>query len=102
MGAVGTATSGSSEAIFLAIWAMKLRWLTWRSSISQNSEDIAMPHIVVGSHAHSSVAKGALACGVKLRTVPVRTACEFTFLPEDLVGILDQNTSGFSFARFSA
>lgn len=54
-----------------------------------------MPHIVVGSHAQSSVAKDALACGVRLQTVPVRTACGFTFLPDDSIGILDQNTSGF-------
>lgn len=74
---------------------MKVRWLAWRSYVSQNSEDIGMPHIVVGSHAQSSVAKDALACGVRLQTVPVRTACGFTFLPDDSIGILDQNTSGF-------
>ncbi|KAG7144468.1 hypothetical protein HYQ46_013356 [Verticillium longisporum] len=45
---VGSAVSGSSEAIFLGILAMKKRWMAGRTDRDTPRE----PNIIVGSHAH--------------------------------------------------
>ncbi|KAF5962318.1 hypothetical protein FBULB1_14299, partial [Fusarium bulbicola] len=65
----GSAVSGSSEAIFLGILAMKRKWQAENGDIvSPNGSAL---NIITGSHAHVAVTNAARANDIEIRTVSV-------------------------------
>ncbi|EEY22413.1 glutamate decarboxylase [Verticillium alfalfae VaMs.102] len=87
---VGSAVSGSSEAIFLGILAMKKRWMAGRTDRDTPRE----PNIIVGSHAHVAVPNGASACDVQIRSLQVSASSNFVVDPFQLEALIDDGTIG--------
>ncbi|KAF3347770.1 hypothetical protein VD0002_g305 [Verticillium dahliae] len=87
---VGSAVSGSSEAIFLGILAMKKRWMAGRTDRDTPRE----PNIIVGSHAHVAVPNGASACDVQVRSLQVSASSSFVVDPSKLEALIDDGTIG--------
>ncbi|KAL9950134.1 hypothetical protein ACHAQF_003373 [Verticillium nonalfalfae] len=87
---VGSAVSGSSEAIFLGILAMKKRWMAGRTDRDTPRE----PNIIVGSHAHVAVPNGASACDVQVRSLQVSASSNFVVDPFQLEALIDDGTIG--------
>ncbi|KYG13792.1 hypothetical protein FVEG_14028 [Fusarium verticillioides 7600] len=89
---IGSAVSGSSEAIFLGILAMKRKW-------QAENGGIASPHgpalnIITGSHAHVAVTNAARANDIEIRTVLVGPESNYSFDPSKMQGLLDSSTIG--------
>ncbi|KAK4185834.1 pyridoxal phosphate-dependent transferase [Podospora australis] len=87
--ATGTTTAGSSEAILLAVLALKLRWLSRRSSSSPTEQ----PNLILSSAAHICWAKACLYFSILPRYVPLIPP-NLTLSPEAAISLVDSNTIG--------
>ena len=89
--AVGSATTGSSEAIHLGGLAMKRRWQEKRQA---EGKDALKPNIIMGANAQVALEKFARYFDVEARILPVSAKSKFR-LDADLVREnIDENTIG--------
>lgn len=89
--AVGSATTGSSEAIHLGGLAMKKRWQQRRKS---EGKDTSKPNIIMGANAQVALEKFARYFEVEARILEVSEKSQFR-LDTDLVKQnVDENTIG--------
>ncbi|CZR40525.1 uncharacterized protein FPRO_05425 [Fusarium proliferatum ET1] len=88
----GWATSGSSEAIFLAILAMKRKWQTENGGVASFNGPTL--NIITGSHAHVAVTNAAKANDIEIRSVDVGPESNYSFDPSKMQGLLDNSTIG--------
>lgn len=87
----GYAVSGSSEAIFLGILAMKRKWEEENGgTVNHNGPAL---NIITGSHAHVAVTNAARANDIEIRTVLVGPESNYSFDPSMMQGLLDNSTS---------
>lgn len=89
--AIGTATTGSSEAIHLGGLAMKRRWQEFRQS---QGKDTLKPNIVMGSNAQVALLKFARYFDVEARVLPVSVRSKYRLDPELVKENIDENTIG--------
>jgi glutamate decarboxylase len=90
IGAVGTSCVGSSEAIMLAVLAMKRRWKNARIAAGKSAEH---PNIVMSSAVQVCWEKAARYFEVDEKLVYC-TPDRFVIDPEETVGLVDENTIG--------
>lgn len=88
--AVGTSTVGSSEAIMLAVLAMKRRWKKRRQTECKSTEN---PNIIMSSAVQVCWEKAARYFEINERYV-FCTKDRFLIDPEEAVGLCDENTIG--------
>ncbi|KAF5576934.1 glutamate decarboxylase [Fusarium pseudocircinatum] len=88
----GSAVSGSSEAIFLGLQAMKRKWQAENGGIVSASGPAL--NIITGSHAHVAVTNAARANDIEIRTVLVGPGSNYSFDPSKMQGLLDNSTIG--------
>lgn len=88
--AVGTSTVGSSEAILLAVLAMKKRWASRRGA---ESKDTSRPHLIMSSAVHVCWKKAACYFDIEVRYVYCTTD-RFAIDPSAAVSLVDENTIG--------
>ena len=89
--AIGTATTGSSEAIHLGGLAMKRRWQEKRRAAGK---DTSKPNIIMGANAQVALEKFARYFEVEARILDVSEKSHFR-LDSDLVKEnIDENTIG--------
>jgi glutamate decarboxylase len=91
--AIGTATTGSSEAIHLGGLAMKRRWQEKRMA---EGKDTSKPNIIMGSNAQVALEKFARYFEVEARILPVSEKSHFRLDPELVKKNIDENTIGTS------
>ena len=89
--AVGTATTGSSEAIHLGGLAMKRRWQQKRDAAGK---DRTKPNIIMGSNAQVALEKFARYFEVEARILPVSGKSHYRLDPELVKKNIDENTIG--------
>ncbi|KAG8824903.1 hypothetical protein FRC17_008931 [Serendipita sp. 399] len=91
--AIGTATTGSSEAIMLGGLAMKKRW---QEKMKKAGKDIHNPgpNIVFGANAQVALEKFARYFDVEARLVPVSVESKFAMDPKEAIKLVDENTIG--------
>jgi glutamate decarboxylase len=89
--AVGTATTGSSEAIHLGGLAMKRRWQETRQ---KEGKDTSKPNIIMGANAQVALEKFARYFEVEARILPVSAKSRFRLDPELVKENIDENTIG--------
>ncbi|ORY27321.1 pyridoxal phosphate-dependent transferase [Naematelia encephala] len=91
--ALGTATTGSSEAIMLGGLAMKRRW---QDKMKKAGKDIHNPgpNIVMGAEAQVALEKFARYFEVECRLVPVSKESNYVMDPKDAIKFVDENTIG--------
>ena len=89
--AIGSATTGSSEAIHLGGLAMKRRWQEKRMA---EGKDSSKPNIIMGSNAQVALEKFARYFEVEARILPVCEASHFRLDPELVKQNIDENTIG--------
>lgn len=91
--AIGTATTGSSEAIMLGGLAMKKRW---QEKMKKMGKDIYRPgpNIVFGANAQVALEKFARYFDVECRLVPVTVESHFVMDPKEAIKLVDENTIG--------
>jgi len=89
--AIGTATTGSSEAIHLGGLAMKRRWQERRRTAGK---DTLKPNIVMGSNAQVALLKFARYFECEARVLPVSAKSKFRLDPELVKENIDENTIG--------
>jgi len=89
--AIGTATTGSSEAIHLGGLAMKRRWQEKRMA---EGKDTSKPNIIMGSNAQVALEKFARYFEVEARILPVSEKSHFRLDPELVKKNIDENTIG--------
>ncbi|KAK1758576.1 pyridoxal phosphate-dependent transferase [Echria macrotheca] len=89
--AIGTATTGSSEAIHLGGLAMKRRWQEKRRA---EGKDTQKPNIIMGSNAQVALLKFARYFDVEARVLPVSAKSKFRLDPDLVRENLDENTIG--------
>jgi glutamate decarboxylase len=89
--AIGTATTGSSEAIQLAGLAMKRRWQEKRMA---EGKDTLKPNILMGANAQVALEKFARYFDVEARILPVSEKSRFCLDPELVKKNIDENTIG--------
>ncbi|RGP66726.1 glutamate decarboxylase [Fusarium sporotrichioides] len=89
----GCAASGSSEAIFLGILAMKRKWQTENGGMA--SLNGSALNLITGSHAHVAVTNAAKANDIEIRSVPVSPEGNYSFDPSKMQGLLDSFTRHF-------
>lgn len=88
--AVGTSCVGSSEAIMLAVLAMKKRWKLRRKAEGKSTEN---PNIVMSSAVQVCWEKAARYFEVEEKYVYC-TPDRYVIDPEETVGLVDENTIG--------
>lgn len=88
--AMGTSTIGSSEAIMLAMLAMKKRWQNKRKA---EGKDISKPNIIMNSAVQVCWEKAARYFEVEERYVYCTTD-RYVIDPEEAVNLIDENTVG--------
>ncbi|RMZ76780.1 hypothetical protein DV737_g4657, partial [Chaetothyriales sp. CBS 132003] len=88
--AMGTSTIGSSEAIMLAVLAMKKRWANKRKAAGK---DFSNPNIVMNSAVQVCWEKAARYFDVEEKYVYC-TDTRYTIDPEEAVNLVDENTIG--------
>ena len=88
--AVGTSCIGSSEAIMLAVLAMKKKWQKKRKALSLSTDK---PNLVVGSNAQVCWKKAMMYFEIEARFVPVTPEC-LVLTPEGAKAFIDENTIG--------
>ncbi|KIJ55476.1 hypothetical protein M422DRAFT_57880 [Sphaerobolus stellatus SS14] len=91
--AVGTATTGSSEAIQLGGLAMKRSWQARMKSAGKNIHEPG-PNIVMGANAQVALEKFARYFEVEARLVPVSERSHFVLDPKLAMQYVDENTIG--------
>ncbi|EJT99282.1 glutamate decarboxylase [Dacryopinax primogenitus] len=89
--AIGTATTGSSEAIMLGGMALKKRWQNKRKAEGKSAEK---PNIVFGANAQVALEKFARYWEVEARLVPVTEKSNYCMDPHDAIKFVDENTIG--------
>jgi len=89
--AIGSATTGSSEAIHLGGLAMKRRWQEKRD---KEGKDKSKPNIIMGSNAQVALEKFARYFEVEARILPVSAKSRFRLDPELVKQNIDENTIG--------
>lgn len=89
--AVGTATTGSSEAIHLGGLAMKRRWEAKRKEAGKST---AKPNILMGANAQVALEKFARYFDVECRIIPVSDDSRYVLDPKRVREQLDENTIG--------
>ena len=89
--AIGTATTGSSEAIHLGGLAMKRRWQEKRDA---QGKDKSKPNIIMGSNAQVALEKFARYFEVEARILPVSEKSLYRLDPELVEKNIDENTIG--------
>jgi glutamate decarboxylase len=91
MTGIGTATTGSSEAIHLGGLAMKRRWEERRRKEGKSTDK---PNIIMGANAQVALEKFARYFDVEARILPVYEDAQHSFSMQDLKKNLDENTIG--------
>ncbi|KAI1825031.1 glutamate decarboxylase [Xylaria intraflava] len=89
--AIGTATTGSSEAILLGGLAMKRRWQEHRRA---KGLDASNPNIIMGANAQVALEKFARYFDVEGRILPVSAESNFRLDPKLVKENIDENTIG--------
>ncbi|KAL8680730.1 MAG: hypothetical protein Q9186_003077 [Xanthomendoza sp. 1 TL-2023] len=89
--AIGSATTGSSEAIHLGGLAMKRRWQEQRE---REGEDKTKPNIIMGSNAQVALEKFARYFEVEARILDVSEKSLYRLDPELVKKNIDENTIG--------
>ncbi|KAF2098027.1 glutamate decarboxylase [Rhizodiscina lignyota] len=89
--AIGTATTGSSEAIHLGGLAMKRRWQEKRM---KEGKDTSKPNIIMGANAQVALEKFARYFEVESRILPVSEKSRYRLDPELVKQNIDENTIG--------
>jgi glutamate decarboxylase len=89
--AIGSATTGSSEAIHLGGLAMKRRWQEKRMA---EGKDTSKPNIIMGANAQVALEKFARYFEVEARILPVSEKSNFRLDPELVKKNIDENTIG--------
>jgi len=91
--AVGTATTGSSEAIQLGGLAMKRLWQQRRKEKGLSIHEPG-PNIVMGANAQVALEKFARYFDVECRLVPVSKESHYRLDPKKAMQYVDENTIG--------
>ncbi|CAH7689077.1 glutamate decarboxylase [Phakopsora pachyrhizi] len=91
--AVGTATTGSSEAIQLGGLAMKKIWQAKRKEAGKSIHEPG-PNIVMGANAQVALEKFARYFDVEMRLVPVTAESNYCLDPKRTMEYVDENTIG--------
>jgi glutamate decarboxylase len=89
--AIGSATTGSSEAIHLGGLAMKRRWQEKRM---KEGKDTSKPNILMGSNAQVALEKFARYFEVEARILPVSAESNYRLDPNLVKDNIDENTIG--------
>ena len=89
--AIGSATTGSSEAIHLGGLAMKRRWQEKRDA---EGKDKTKPNIIMGSNAQVALEKFARYFEVEARILDVSERSKYRLDPELVKKNIDENTIG--------
>lgn len=89
--AIGSATTGSSEAIHLGGLAMKRRWQERRQAAGK---DTSKPNILMGANAQVALEKFARYFEVEARILPVSEDSSYRLDPEEVKKNIDENTIG--------
>ncbi|KAI4243460.1 MAG: hypothetical protein L6R40_003462 [Gallowayella cf. fulva] len=89
--AIGSATTGSSEAIHLGGLAMKRRWQEKRE---KDGKDKSKPNIIMGSNAQVALEKFARYFEVEARILDVSEKSLYRLDPELVKKNIDENTIG--------
>jgi glutamate decarboxylase len=89
--AIGSATTGSSEAIHLGGLAMKRRWQERRQAAGK---DTSKPNILMGANAQVALEKFARYFEVEARILPVSEDSSYRLDPEQVKENIDENTIG--------
>lgn len=88
---IGTATTGSSEAIHLGGLAMKRRWQEKRD---KEGKDKSKPNIIMGANAQVALEKFARYFEVESRILPVSAESSYRLDPKLVKENIDENTIG--------
>ncbi|KAK7208117.1 pyridoxal phosphate-dependent transferase [Myxozyma melibiosi] len=88
---VGSATTGSSEAIHLGGLAMKRRWQEKRRA---EGKDASQPNILMGANAQVALEKFARYFDVEARLIPVSKESNHCIDPTKILDQIDENTIG--------
>ncbi|KAF8270355.1 glutamate decarboxylase [Lactarius quietus] len=91
--AVGTATTGSSEAIQLGGLAMKRIWQEKRKAAGKSIHEPG-PNIVMGANAQVALEKFARYFDVEMRLVPISLESKYRLDPKKAMEYIDENTIG--------
>ncbi|KAL4067522.1 glutamate decarboxylase [Scleroderma citrinum] len=91
--AIGTATTGSSEAIQLGGLAMKRLWQERRKAAGKSIHEPG-PNIVMGANAQVALEKFARYFEVECRLVPVTVDSKYRLDPKKAMEYVDENTIG--------
>ncbi|KAH6679788.1 pyridoxal phosphate-dependent transferase [Halenospora varia] len=89
--AIGSATTGSSEAIHLGGLAMKRRWQEKRMA---EGKDTLKPNIIMGANAQVALEKFARYFEVEARILPVSEKSNYRLDPDLVKENIDENTIG--------
>ncbi|KAI9670884.1 MAG: hypothetical protein M1817_003769 [Caeruleum heppii] len=89
--AIGSATTGSSEAIHLGGLAMKRRWQEKRRA---QAKDTLKPNIIMGANAQVALEKFARYFEVEARILPVSKKSQYRLDPDLVAQNIDENTIG--------
>ncbi len=89
--AIGSATTGSSEAIHLGGLAMKRRWQEHRRA---QGKDTLKPNIIMGANAQVALLKFARYFDVEPRILPVSRKSNYCLSPDLVKENIDENTIG--------
>ncbi|KAG6844494.1 hypothetical protein H0H87_006568 [Tephrocybe sp. NHM501043] len=92
-GAIGTATTGSSEAIQLGGLAMKKIWQAKRKAAGKSIYEPG-PNIVMGANAQVALEKFARYFEVECRLVPVTAESHYRLDASKIMDYVDENTIG--------
>lgn len=88
---IGSATTGSSEAIHLGGLAMKRRWQEKRRA---EGKDASQPNILMGANAQVALEKFARYFDVESRLIPVCKESNHCIDPTKILDQIDENTIG--------
>ncbi|KAI0312733.1 glutamate decarboxylase [Amylostereum chailletii] len=91
--AIGTATTGSSEAIQLGGLAMKRIWQEKRKAAGKSIHEPG-PNIVMGANAQVALEKFARYFEVETRLVPISVESKYRLDPKKAMEYVDENTIG--------
>lgn len=89
--AIGSATTGSSEAIHLGGLAMKRRWQETRMA---EGKDISKPNITMGANAQVALEKFARHFKMEARILPVSAKSSYRLDPNLVKDDIDGNSTG--------
>ncbi|KAK7023759.1 glutamate decarboxylase [Favolaschia claudopus] len=91
--AIGTATTGSSEAIQLGGLAMKRIWQEKRKAAGKSIHEPG-PNIIMGANAQVALEKMARYFDVECRLVPISVESNYRLDPKKAMEYVDENTIG--------